>query len=115
MLHRREAFQHTASHALGGRIGRQLFGMLCFEGLQFAEQLVVFRVGDGRRIQHIVAMVVALDLLAQLVDALCNRCHENSLRACALPGMMPCSLIFAATPAICSRMRASPVSLSTTR
>lgn len=40
--------------------------MRLFQRLQFAEQAVVFGVGHGRRVQHVVFMAVTVQQLAQL-------------------------------------------------
>ena len=43
--------------------------MLLFERLQLAHQPVVLGVGDFRIVEHVVAIVVVLDLLAQLTHS----------------------------------------------
>ena len=52
-----------------GESGVTSDGMLRFERLQLAEQRVVLGVADGRRVEHVVAMVVLLDLAPQRGDA----------------------------------------------
>ena len=68
----------------GGGIWKGEFGMLRFERLQFAEQPVVFRIGNERRIQHIIGMVVPLDLGAQDCDTMCyGRIHLGKINQLA--------------------------------
>ena len=80
-----------AAHALGGRIGRQQLGVLRLQLLQFAEQLVVLGVRDLRLVQHVVAMRVVMQQLAQRIDAFLDfggrRAwpQENSRRASGEP------------------------------
>ena len=47
---------------LGGTLGRQQLGVGRFERLQLAKQPVVLRVGDLRRVEHVVGVVGAFDL-----------------------------------------------------
>src|SRR5512135_1419910 len=89
--------------------------MLGFESLQFAEQLVIFRIGYGRRIQHIVGMVVPFDLDAQLRDALRCRHQENNLAACALPGVMCPTSMRSSVAATWARICAIAPSFKATR
>ena len=58
-----------AAHALGGRVGGEQLGVRALELVQLAQQLVVLDVGDLGRVEDVVAVVVVLDLRAQLVDA----------------------------------------------
>ncbi len=81
MAHRCKSIQHLAADALRRGIGCGEFGMLRFKSLQFAEQLVVFRVGDQRLVQHVILVVVLLDFRAQLRDAGGDTHQENNLRA----------------------------------
>ena len=60
-----KAVQRLATHALGGGIGREQFRVGRFERLQFFEQAVVFRVGDGGCVQHVVLVAVVMQLFAQ--------------------------------------------------
>ena len=60
--HLGELRQRRAADALGRRIRRAQLGMLRLQRLQLAEQRVVLRVGDLRRVLHVVEPVVALDL-----------------------------------------------------
>ena len=54
----------ASRRVLGGELG-----MLLLDLLQLVEEAVVLRVGDLRLVEHVVAVQVVLDLLAQLVDA----------------------------------------------
>ena len=51
------------------RVGRDEVGMLFFERLQLAHQPVVFRVGNFRIVEDVIAVVVVLDLLTQLTHS----------------------------------------------
>jgi hypothetical protein len=55
--------------ALRRRIGCHQVGILFFERLQLAHQPVVLGVGDLRIVEHVVAIVVMLELRAQLTDS----------------------------------------------
>ena len=85
--------------ALRRRIRRDELGILRFERLELAKQRVVLRVGDERRVERVVLVVVPLDLLAQR----CQRArrasrgtrHENRRSARSLPGGMPRASILA--------------------
>ena len=84
--HFSKRFKRRGTDALGRRIGGQQFGMLCFEGLQFTEQAVEFRVGNDGVVQRVIAVIVLFDFGAQLRDTrggdVCRDRHqENNLRA----------------------------------
>ena len=64
-----ELLERRAADAKGGGVGVVEFGMFFFELFEFAEQLVVFRVGDFRCGLIIIEIVVMTDRLAQLADA----------------------------------------------
>jgi hypothetical protein len=64
-----EAFARLAAHALGWRVGRDQRGMLAFQRLQLVDQAVELGVGNLRVVEHVVAMLVVADLLAQLLRA----------------------------------------------
>ena len=93
MAHRLKLGQQLATDALGRRVRRQQFGILLLQPLQFAEQLVVLGIRDGRRIKYVIGVVVALDLAAQFPRALGSkrrRGHqEKSRSACAEPAGIP--------------------------
>jgi hypothetical protein len=55
--------------ALSRRIGRDEIRILFFERLELAQQPVVFGVGNFRVVEHVVAIVVMLDLSAQLTHS----------------------------------------------
>ncbi len=57
--------QGRAAHPLGGRVGCHQLGMLGLQRLEFAEQPVVLGIGHARLVQHVVAVVVGVDLAAQ--------------------------------------------------
>jgi hypothetical protein len=63
--HGLEAPGDFATHALSGRIGRDEVGMLGLDLLKFAEQLVVFRVGQLRLVEHVVGVIRTLEFGAQ--------------------------------------------------
>src|SRR5690606_2873436 len=53
----------------GGTVRRLQLGVLGLEGLQLAEQLVVFRVADGGRIGDVIRLVGVVDEAAELFGA----------------------------------------------
>ena len=65
-----ETFARLAAHALRGRVGGDQFRMLGFELLQLVHQLVEFGVGDLGIVEHVVAVFVVADFLAQGFDFL---------------------------------------------
>jgi hypothetical protein len=69
VLHRHQAFEYRADHALRRRIGRAQLGVLGFDRLQLLEQLVVFGVRNLRRVEYVVAMCVVVQQPAQLLRA----------------------------------------------
>ena len=54
--------------ALRGRIGRDQLGMLSFELLQLVHELVELGVGDLRIVEHVVAVFVVPNFIAQRFD-----------------------------------------------
>ena len=60
-----ERRQRFAADPLGRRLGGDQFGVFGLQGLEFTEQPVVFRVGNRRLVEHVVAVVVGVDLAAQ--------------------------------------------------
>ena len=60
---------------------------------QLPEQLIVLCIRDGRRIKHVVAVVVGLDVAAKRLRALARLLRdghqEKSRSASAPPGVMP--------------------------
>jgi len=65
VAHRPQAVEHRTDHALGRRIGCQQPGLRGLDRLQFLEQLVVFGIGDLRRVERVVEMRVALQFGTQ--------------------------------------------------
>ena len=66
MLDLLQAANRLAAHALRGRVRRAQLGMLALELAQLVEQAVVLVVADDRVVEHVVAVRVVLELLAQL-------------------------------------------------
>ena len=64
-----ERVEGSAADALGGGIGNGELGVGRLQGDELREQAVVLRVGDLRRIEHVVEMVVTSDRLAELGGA----------------------------------------------
>jgi hypothetical protein len=65
VAHRHEAVEHAADDPLGGRVGGQQLGVRRLDRLQLLEQAVVFGVGDRRVVEHVVAVGMLLQQLAQ--------------------------------------------------
>ncbi len=65
-----ESLLRLGAHSLGGRIGRDQIGVPLLQVHQFPVQEVELRIGDDGVFQHMITVVVKLDLLAQLGDAL---------------------------------------------
>ena len=65
-----EALARLAAHALGGRVGGDQLGMLGLERLQLVHQAIEFGVADLGIVEHVVAVLVVADFLAQRVDLL---------------------------------------------
>ncbi|MCY1395913.1 hypothetical protein D9M71_108690 [compost metagenome] len=70
VAHLAEGRGSGAAHALGRRLRGHQFGMRLFQALEFAEQAVVFGVWNARLVEHVVAVVVRVELAAQLRDSL---------------------------------------------
>ena len=68
--HLREAFFRLAAHALRRRIGRHQLRMLGLQRLQLPHQRIEIGIGNLRRIQPIVQMLMVANRLAQLLDLL---------------------------------------------
>jgi hypothetical protein len=67
-----ERLQRRCTHPLCRRVGGAEFGIALFEFNQAAEEAVVFRVADFRRIEDVIAVIVVVYLLAQMLDFLAN-------------------------------------------
>ena len=74
MPHLTELVRRRRADALRGGIGSDQVGMLCFQMLQLAQQLVVLGVGDYRRIEDVVAVVVVVDFGAEFFHAFLDFC-----------------------------------------
>src|SRR6266852_541738 len=67
-----ESFARLASHALRRGIWSDQVWILGFELLQFVDQAVEFRVADLRIIEHVIAVLVMPNLLAQRFNLCCH-------------------------------------------
>jgi hypothetical protein len=72
-----ETVAGLAADALGGGIGRNNFRVICFESLEFAQEGVVVRVGNGGTVQNVIKMFVAFDFGAQGGRFFRNRGQEE--------------------------------------
>ena len=72
MTHWREALEHPALHALGGRVGRAQLGVGVFDRLQFLEQAVVIGVRNLRRVLLVIELRVKTQRFAQFGGARCG-------------------------------------------
>ena len=70
MFYRGELGQRRPSHPLGGRIRRDLLRVLPLQILQAAQQAVIFKVRDDRRILYVVAIAVCVQLVPELLHFL---------------------------------------------
>ena len=74
MTHLVEFVQWGCTGTLGGRIWRDPVGMFDFDALKFVEQPVVFGIADERRIQHVITIIVQVNLFFEFfVMGVC--CH----------------------------------------
>ncbi|MNS79455.1 hypothetical protein D3C72_1131110 [compost metagenome] len=64
VAHRRQAVEHRANHPLGGRIGCHQFGVCLLQCFQLLVDAVVFAIGHARRVEHIVFVRPADQLVA---------------------------------------------------
>jgi hypothetical protein len=93
--HGAEGRLRRGADAPGGRVRRREIRILGLERLQLAEERVEVGVGDRRRVEHVVAVVVRLDVLAEpsrALHRLPGRGHagqENRRCAAGLPAGMP--------------------------
>ena len=69
-----EALGGLAADALGGRVGGEQLGVRGFELLQLVHQRVVGGVGDLRRVENVIQMLVAAQFGAEFGGALGRRC-----------------------------------------
>ena len=103
MAHGDEARQRLAADPLRRRVRRQQLRLLGFDCLQFAKELVVLGVRYRRRVEHIVGVIVALDLATQILCALAS-VQLNRRRARTLPGAIRRCPIWPCKSAILARM-----------
>ena len=86
MANLEETFARFAADALGGRVGRDQFGMLGLELLQLFKKLVELKIADLRIVKHVVAVLVVADLLTQCVnfflDSVVRRSHGPRIIVC---------------------------------
>ena len=81
-----ETFARFAADALGGRVGRDQFGILGLEFLQLFKKFVELEIADLRIVEHVVAVLVVADLLTQCVnfflDSVVRRSHGPRIIVC---------------------------------
>jgi len=63
-----EALARLPANALGGRIRGEQFRMLGFQGLEPAQERVIFCVRDLRIIEDVVLVFVVAEFFAELLD-----------------------------------------------
>src|SRR6266571_1640326 len=85
MRDRLKAFGGLATHTLRWRIGRDELGIGCFQALEFVIQGIVFGVADARTILDVILMLMQMNRLTQLVQALCD--HSEVFHRISLAGM----------------------------
>jgi len=68
MAHGCQTLHHRANHALGGGVGGDQVRVHGFQRLQLAEHAVVFGVGHGGLVQHVVLVGPLVELVAQRFD-----------------------------------------------
>ena len=76
MMHGRQLGGRLAADTLGRRCGGDQFGMLGLQRLEFAKQTIVLGVRHRRRVEHIVGVIMTLQLRAQRI------CLRTDFRAC---------------------------------
>jgi hypothetical protein len=90
VAHLGERRQRRAADALGRRVAGDQLGMGGFKGLEFMEQTIVFDVRNARLVQHVVTVVVLIQLSAQLENAGfggghgCSLIKQKSSRGCSI-------------------------------
>jgi hypothetical protein len=65
-----EALGRLAADALGGRVGREQLGVRGLDALELVHQRVVLGVGDLRRVEDVVEVLVVAEFGAQFFGAL---------------------------------------------
>ena len=69
--HLLESLGRLAAHALRGRVGREQLGMRGLHPLQLVHQRVVLGVGDLRRIENVVQVLVTAQLGRAVARSFC--------------------------------------------
>ena len=87
MAYLAESRQGTAADALGWRVRGDQMRVFGFEGFEFVEQAVVFGVGNLRRVLHVVAVAVVIQLVAECFD------------------------LYSSIPSTCGRLRAKKIQI----
>ena len=82
-----EALGRLAADALGGRVGGEQFGMRGLKALELVHQRIVCGVGDFRRVENVIEVLVTAQLGAQLFDALAPR-EESGLVVSPMGGII---------------------------
>src|SRR5262249_29217437 len=75
VFHRLKTLGGLATHALGRGIGGDKLGIGCFQCLEFTVQSVVLGVTDTRAVLNVVLILMQMNHLTQLVQAL-HDCRE---------------------------------------
>ena len=79
MLARLEPFARRAPHPLRGRIGRDQFRVRRLELLQLIHQRVEFGIRNRGIVEHVIAVLVPANLLAQPRDLRSSLCRRRSV------------------------------------
>jgi hypothetical protein len=88
--HWREAGQHRPAHALRRRIGGAQARVDLLQRLQLAEQAVVLRIRDLRRVEHVIAVGMLAELVAQLGGTFGGWGRSGHVRHCRPDACKPC-------------------------
>ena len=91
VAHGGEPLGRRRADALGRRAGAAQLGMLLLELDQAAEEPVVFGVRDRRRVVHVVADVVLVDLAPQALDLAHHRLGSGSASVFATAVFLACA------------------------
>ena len=75
----RESVGKVGAYALRGRIGVGHIGVFAFELLQLFHEHVEIPVGDFGSVEHVVVIIVAVELVAQIEDALSGVGHSGGV------------------------------------
>ena len=74
-----ESFFGLAADTLGGRIGSDEVGVVGFEALQLAHEVVEVGVGDRRLVEDVIEVLVVADLVAEGVDLFLDGVGHTSI------------------------------------